>query len=39
MKPVYQSSIEKGVQQMAAQAAEMAVNNATSTANGKLHQS
>lgn len=41
MKPVYQSFIEKGMHEMAARAAEGAVNstlNAT-MANGKIHQS
>ncbi|KAK5647670.1 hypothetical protein RI129_002562 [Pyrocoelia pectoralis] len=38
MKPVYQNFIEKSMQQMAVQAAEMAVNNTTLT-NGKVKQS
>lgn len=39
MKPVYQNFIEKSVQQMAVQAAEMAVHNTTALANGKPKQS
>lgn len=39
MKPVYQNFIEKNMQQMAVQAAEIAINNTTNVANGKLHQS
>lgn len=38
MKPVYQNFVEKSMQQVAVQAAEFAVNNTTSVANGKLHQ-
>lgn len=37
MKPVYQNFIEKNMQQMAVSAAEMAINNTTAMANGKLH--
>nr|XP_022911777.1 atlastin [Onthophagus taurus] len=42
LKPVYQSFIEKGMQEMAVRAAEAAINNtgnATTTLNGKVHQS
>lgn len=39
MKPVYQNFIEKSMQQMAVQAAEIAVNNSSGLSNGKAHQS